>query len=102
QFLEAARHLGELMAAAGSAEQGIVLGAERVLGRPPTQSEAKLLSVALTRYRNTYQARADQAGELLSSAGAGQLAAADESAERAAWTLIGSTLLNMDEAVTRQ
>ena len=100
QFFEAARALGRLMAHAGSVEAGIELGFARVLGRRPAIDEAALLDTALDRYRQTYAKRHADAEALLS---VGESTAnAGESADAAAWTLVASTLLNMDEAVTRQ
>lgn len=100
QFLEAARALGVLMRRAGSVELGIATGVERVLGRKPTKLEAELLAKALKRYQATYKTKRADAEALLSI---GELSTADgDSADNAAWTLVASTLLNMDEAVTRQ
>jgi hypothetical protein len=100
QFLEAARALGVLMRHADSVELGIEIGVERVLGRQPTKLEAELLAKAFKRYQATYASRRDEAKALLSI---GELPAADgDSADYAAWTLVASTLLNMDEAVSRQ
>ena len=98
QFLEAARALGDLMAAAGSPQDGIDLGAKRVLGRAPTTKERDVLSAALVRYRQAYQSQAEKARQLLASAGA----PGSGDPVQVAWTLVASTLLNMDEAVTRQ
>jgi len=98
QFLEAARALGDLMAAAGSPQDGIDLGAKRVLGRAPTTEERDVLSAALVRYRQAYQSQAEKARQLLASAGA----PGSGDPVQVAWTLVASTLLNMDEAVTRQ
>jgi hypothetical protein len=100
QFVEAARALGAQMRAAGSVERGIAAGAERVLGRTPTAAEARVLAAALQRYRKTYATRTDDAAALL-SIGASPMADGD-TPEFAAWTLVASTILNMDEAVTRQ
>ena len=103
QFLEAARALGDLMAEAGSVDEGIELGTLRTLGRPPGEAEAKVFTAALDRYLQTYRSGPDDARQLLAAAGESRLAAPGrDHAERAAWTLVASTLLNMDEAVTRQ
>jgi hypothetical protein len=98
QFLEAARALGDLMAAEGSPQNGIDLGAKRVLGRAPTTKELDVLSAALVRYRQAYQSQAEKARQLLASAGA----SGSGDPVQVAWTLVASTLLNMDEAMTRQ
>jgi hypothetical protein len=98
QFLEAARALGDLMAAAGSVEKGITHGARRVLGRGPTAKELKILSTALTRYQQIFQSDTKKAQQLLIAAGAKD----SGDPKQTAWMLVASTLLNMDEAVTRQ
>ncbi|MDA7504372.1 DUF1553 domain-containing protein, partial [Akkermansiaceae bacterium] len=98
QFLEAARALGDLMAAAGSVEKGVTHGARRVLGRGPTARELKILSTALTRYQKIFQSDTEKAQQLLTAAGAQDSGDPNQTA----WMLVASTLLNMDEAVTRQ
>jgi hypothetical protein len=98
QFLEAARALGDLMAKAGSARDGIALGTRRVLGRAPTPKELKVLSAALARYEQVYQSDSEKAEQLLASTGA----PGRGDPVQVAWTLVASTLLNLDEAVTRQ
>ena len=86
------------MAAEGSPQDGIDLGAKRVLGRATTTKEQGVLSAALVRYRQAYQSQAEKARQLLASAGA----PGSSDPVQVAWTLVASTLLNMDEAVTRQ
>ena len=98
QFLEAARALGDLMAATGSVEKGVTHGARRVLGRGPTAKEMKILSTALTRYQQIFQSDTEKAQQLLTAAGAQD----SGDPKQTAWMLVASTLLNMDEAVTRQ
>ena len=98
QFLEAARALGDLMAKAGSARDGIALGARRVLGRAPTAKELEILSAALVRYQQIFRSDSAKAQQFLTSAGAPDSGDPTQSA----WMLVASTLLNMDEAVTRQ
>jgi hypothetical protein len=73
QFLEAARVLGEKMAAA---DNGVALGFARVLGRQATAVELRIFNAALARYKMNNP--------------------------EMAWTLVASTLLNMDEAMTKQ
>ena len=89
------------MARAGSRPEGVELGFVRVLGRGPSKTEATLLELALERYRRAYSGREADAEALLSIGERGP-GPADDAAEQAAWTLVASTLLNMDEAVTRQ
>ncbi len=86
------------MAAAGSPQDGLDLGAKRVLGRVSTTRELEVLSAALVRYRGAYKSQPEKARQLLASAGA--MGSGDSA--QVAWMLVASTLLNMDEAVTRQ
>ena len=101
QFLEAARALGAVMAAQGSPKAGVARGALSVLGRYPSGNEAKVLAAAQVRYRKRFEGREDDARALLS---VGELALSNPATagELVAWTLVASTLLNMDEAMTRQ
>jgi len=101
QFVEAARALGSVMAAAGSPEAGIDLGFARLLGRAPREAERTLLTAALTRYTRSYENREPDALALLA---VGQLPRdnSENTAAQVAWTLVASTILNMDEAMTRQ
>ena len=101
QFLEAARALGEIMAGAENPKAGVELGVIRVLGREPTQTELTLLTSAQARYSRTYSTRPGDAKALL-SVGEDRPGAHVQTVSLAAWTLVASTLLNMDEAVTRQ
>ncbi len=101
QFLEAARALGAVMAEQGSPGEGVEEGVLRVLGRYPTATEAKVLAAAQARYRKAFQGRRGDAEDLL-SAGEWQAGSSEKIVELASWTLVASTLLNMDEAMTRQ
>ena len=101
QFLEAARALGALMAEAGSTGAGVEEGVWRVLGRSPSRIEATVLAAAHSRYRKRFEGSREEARALL-SVGELQVADSDKAVELASWALVASTLLNMDEAMTRQ
>ena len=101
QFLEAARALGRRMASAGSDLKGVELGFNLVLGRKPNKTEETLLTLALARYERSYSARESEARALL-SVGEMPPEKSRPVSTQAAWTLVASTVLNMDEAVTRQ
>jgi hypothetical protein len=94
-IVEAAQALGRLLAAEdGSEEARVQMAFRRVLARPATNEEVKML-VAF--YLN--QKRRCAAGELDAAriAGAGQ----GDANERAAWTALVRVLFNLDEAITR-
>ena len=82
-------------------QEGIEEGFIKTLGRKPKQKELAILMSSLTHYLSTYKSRQKDAISLLK---AGQSVEKNSIAAKknAAWTLVASTLLNMDEFVTRQ
>ena len=80
-----------------SIEEGFI----KVLGRKPKEKELTILMSSLTHYISTYKTRQKEAFSLLR---AGQYIEKNSIAVKkiAAWTLVASTLFNMDEFVTRQ
>jgi hypothetical protein len=101
QYLEAARSLGEIMASTKTMATGIEIGFLRVIGRKPNSIELRILISSFNEYRDSYSNRQNDAKSLIQI---GELKSKikDKIEEQAAWTLIASTLLNMDEFVTRQ
>jgi hypothetical protein len=71
-----------------------------VVGRSPTEDEARILAAALARYGQKFAAAEMKADELVAKGG--QPTEGSATAELAAYTLICSTVLNLDEAITRQ
>ena len=92
-FFDAARHLGGILAASTPAdtESRVELGFRLALGRPPRLLERQRLCDFHTR-------------QVASGGGRdrSQDPAAEARAARAAWTLVASVLLNLDEMVTRE
>ena len=80
---------------------GIEIGFLRVIGRKPNSIELRILISSFNEYRDSYSNRQNDAKSLIQI---GELKSKikDKIEEQAAWTLIASTLLNMDEFVTRQ
>jgi len=101
QYLEAAVSLGKIMSLKPTPQEGIEEGFIKTLGRKPKQKELAILMSSLTHYLSTYKSRQKDAISLLK---AGQSVEKNSIAAKknAAWTLVASTLLNMDEFVTRQ
>ncbi|MEL6908509.1 MAG: DUF1553 domain-containing protein, partial [Planctomycetota bacterium] len=103
-YVEAARFLAqrELLAepeAADTARAARIL--ERVLARPARAPETRVLAELARSLRAEYVERPEDAAELV---GVGELAS-DESidiADLAAWTLVASAALNLDEALTKE
>ncbi len=93
-FVEAAQHLGTLMAArSGSAEAKAKDLFRRILTRPPRADELPLV----VRF---YEAQKKRFAE--QSIDAATVVGDDTAADRAAWTLTARALLNTDEAVTKE
>jgi len=77
----------------------------RILSRPATDQESELLLAALDRYRTRFHEHPDDAQSLITQ-GESPLpdgwTTPDRQTTLAAWTMISSTILNLDEAVTRE
>ena len=99
--LEAARHLARRMLDAGDADAGLTLGMRAVLSRPPSAEELGVLRAALERHRAEFDADTLAAAELL-GVGATAPSGRSRTPEWAAWTMVASTILNLDEAITRR
>lgn len=101
-YVEAAKMLGVRMLKEGGKtdESKITLGFKLVVSRKPTQAEIDIVKAYLESERLAFKADAKAAKDLL---GVGE-AKVDEKfdpAEAAAWTQVGSTILNMDAALRR-
>jgi hypothetical protein len=101
QFVEASRGLGHRMMRDGgdNAKKRIIYGFRLATGRVPTSEEVKILSSVLEAQRAEYQ-QDKAAAEKLLAVGEYKAAGADP-AELAAWTTVASTILNLDETVTK-
>jgi hypothetical protein len=102
QFVEASRQM-----AAKIMQSSAVLPAERLeqgfllsVARPPSLTEQSVLTQLYQQTLQYYREHTDEATQLLSQ---GETKNPDglDPAEHAAWTIVASTLLNMDETLTR-
>ncbi|MDG2380675.1 MAG: DUF1553 domain-containing protein [Pirellulaceae bacterium] len=101
QYVEAARELaGRMITVAGSDVERIRYGLLLVASRPPAADEVQVLQQMLVRYREKYEQDPEAAKQLV-SVGASNYDKAIAVNELAAWTLIASTLLNLDETITK-
>ncbi len=101
QFVEAARHLAtRLCREADEDDTRLRHGFRRVTARWPSPREQQVLLQLLTDYRQEYE-QDGQSARALISLGESPVDATIEPAELAAWTMVASTLLNMDETVTK-
>jgi hypothetical protein len=95
-YVEAARELAAIIIKHGDgATERIDYAFRRVLARPPSEQEASLYSDFLRRQRAHYTANAKDAKELVGQTDL-------HAAEHAAWTVLASVLLNLDEFVTKE
>jgi hypothetical protein len=102
-YVEAARALAQrvLTEAPALSRPRLHYAARLVLGRPLTDSEIRILLNGLDRHRTHFQTDPDAARRWLAHGAS----ARDESldpAEHAAWTTLCSTLLNLDESLSRE
>jgi len=102
QHIEAARALAARVLAASAVDDAGRIGwlFETVLARAPEPGEAKLVADSLATHRERYKSDAAAAGKLI-RIGDSEPPAHLEPAELAAWTLVANTVLNLDEALTR-
>jgi len=101
-FVEASRKLaGRILSEENSTEERIRLAYRYVTAREPTEEEAALLNARLERLRKEFTADPQRAEELL-SVGASEHPRDYPFEEHAAYTVICSLLLNLDEALTRE
>jgi hypothetical protein len=101
-YVESARKLAErMMREPGSAPAERVKFAFRLAtARLPTERETALLVELFEKQRARYAPQRDEALKLLSTGEAPRLETLDP-IELAAWTIVASTILNLDETVTK-
>ena len=86
----------------GSSEQGRVeLAFRLVTARKPTAKESAVLRVLLQKQLVSFRRDRNAALQLL-SVGESPRNTKLDTAELAAWTMVASTILNLDETITRQ
>ncbi|MFL5245569.1 MAG: DUF1553 domain-containing protein [Gemmataceae bacterium] len=102
QFVEAARHLAQTTLKDGGEkpENKIDFMAKRLLARPFSEEEAKIVKANLDDLLGFYQAHQDDAKQLL-SVGESKADAAMDPAALAAWTMLANQLLNLDEVLNK-
>ena len=101
-YLEAARVLAERTLKNYSTEQERLQFAFRTAtSHKPDQYELRVLQKVLTQQRNAYQKNPAAAEQLL-QVGDASVDKTVSAIELAAWTIVASTILNMDETLTKQ
>jgi len=102
-YVEAARHLSERLLSDASLSDGQrVERAFRIItARLPVESEKSVLAAALARLRGQYTAD-KAAAEKLIAVGEKPRDPKLDAPELAAWTTLVSTMMNLDEAITKE
>ncbi|MHC4925237.1 MAG: DUF1553 domain-containing protein, partial [Planctomycetota bacterium] len=101
QFVEAARQLAAMaMRSAGSVQGRLDFITDRLLSRTFREEEIDLVWATLDKHLLTYAADPAAAAELL-SVGESTPDGSLPSHEMAAWTLVASQIMNLDEALTK-
>jgi hypothetical protein len=102
-YVEAARKLAERMIHEGGtkAESRIDLAFKLAVSRPARSEEQVILGKVLTDARTRFQADRDKARKLLAVGDSPRDPNLDE-IELAAWTTVASTILNLDETISRR
>ena len=101
-YVEASRKFAERILTEGgeTTEDRLTFAFRQVVARAPTERERKLLRQLVEEQLKDYRRRADKAEALL-KVGESPRDAKFDSGELAAWTIFASTLLNLDEALTK-
>jgi mono/diheme cytochrome c family protein len=101
QYVEAARHLGaRMMEHEGNSAKRLDYGFRLVAARPPSAFEKSVLADTLKQYLTKYQKDPDAAKQLV-SVGESPVNEQLNQPELAAYTMMGSLLLNLDETLNK-
>ena len=102
QFVEAARHLGQRLMEEGGArpEERIIHGFRLATARQPSDKEIAVIQKLFEDQLASYRKNPEAALKLITVGDSPRSEKLDP-AEHAAWTIVGSVLLNLDETVTK-
>ncbi len=102
-FVEAARMLAQrmLLESHGADAARIQYGFRLATGRAPSTKEAATLRHLLVNERDTYATKPDNAEKLL-AVGFTKSDTRLKRPELAAWTVVASAILNLDETITKE
>ena len=102
-YVEAARKLAEHMIIDGGNDvrHRLLIGFRRCIARPPSQDEITIADQMLSRAQE-YFANDRRAIEQLLSVGDSSINNSVKRTELAAWTMVASMLLNLDETITKR
>ena len=102
-YVEAARALAQriLQSPAGTTAERVTVAYQLVLSRHPSAAEQSLLEAAFTRHHGAFEEDPASAKKLL-AIGESLRDERIDPIEHAAWTVVCSTILNLDEALTKE
>ncbi len=102
-YVEAARHLAQLMISEGGSSDAarIAFGFRRATSRAPGSAEMQVLTGALQRYRKQFHADPTSAARLIRH-GDSKIDTTVDAVELAAYLATASVILNLDETVTKE
>jgi len=102
QFIEAARHLAQLVIKDGGAatEGRLDLLAKRLIARPLKPEEARVALAEYAELHGYYQSHPEDAAKLI-GVGESKPDAALDAPTLAAWTMLANSLMNLDEALNK-
>ena len=101
-YVESARVLAEkMMAASGDSAARLTYAFRRAMAREPTSSERDVLLTLLHQQLEDYRGDPDAAKALL-AVGESKPTASSDATELAAWTMVATTVLNLDETITKE
>ena len=103
QFMEASRHIAEhIMKEGGKTNQERVEYAYRLItSRKPKPIVGQILTSAFNEEFENYKKNTEAADKIL-AVGATKRDESLNASEHAAWTIVASMILNLDEVITRQ
>ena len=100
-YVEAARHLGARMIQHDKdAKARLVFGFRLLTARPPSSAEMAILKKALAQYQTKYQKDAEAAKQLI-AVGESPVNEQLNPSEFAAYTMVASLMLNLDETLNK-
>jgi hypothetical protein len=97
-YVEAARAMALQSAAVSDPAARLAAMMQRVLGRPASPAEGRVLMAGWERHRQRFAAQPERAAQFLGE-GESPVGPAERTPELAAWTMSALTILNMDEAL---
>ena len=102
-YVEASRALAETMLheGGGTAQGRVRSGYARTVGRPPSEIETRLLSQLAREQADKFRIAPAQAQDLL-QVGESPADASLDPSELAAWTVVASSILNLDETISKE